>query len=74
MKLFKTITLFGNTYHDVAVFFIRHDGIEDYPLKGHSAKFYWAKGVGLVYHEIRDFNDTSVILKKDELINYKIYK
>ena len=70
----KIFTLLGKTYHDVAVFFIRHDYIEDYPLSGHSAKYYWAKGLGMVYHEIRDFNDTSIILKKDELIDYKIYK
>jgi hypothetical protein len=70
----KNFTLLGKTYSDVAVFFILHDDIEDYPLKGESAKYYWAKGVGLVYHEIRDFNDTSKILKKDELIEYNIYK
>lgn len=70
----KTFTLLGNTYKDVAVFFVYHDDIEDYPLKGQSAKYYWAKGVGLVYHEIRNFNDTSKILKKDELIKSYIYK
>jgi len=70
----KSFTLLGNTFHDVAVFFVSNDYIEDYPLRGHSAKYYWAKEVGLIYHEIRDFNDTTVILKKDELIEYKIVK
>ena len=69
------MTINGNIYKDVAVFFIRTDGTEPLPLKHKPAKYYWALNFGLVQKDLFDskfLGDTSVLYHSWKLINSNI--
>jgi hypothetical protein len=67
-----TMTINGNIYKDVAVFFINGDVIEPVPRNGWPAKYYWARNYGLIQKDLFEpnfFGDTSSLYHSWKLIN-----